>query len=268
MYRTGDLARYLPDGSIVYEGRATAQAKVNGQRVELGEIEFHVRQAIRPSTREVVVEVAKTVDGHDFICACLAPESGRAGSGARSTTADDVVAKLIMPSPTGLQDRLKDVLPIAMVPSVFLEMSHMPLTPTGKVDRRALKELAGRFRRDEILPSLAACSDAAAPLLDDQQRRMRDVWARVLKIDPARVGLQSDFFQLGGDSISAMRLVKACHEYGLSVTVADVLRHSQFVELCRRVRVANIAANGDNAPSQNHAQPEDVLLQRGCGHSP
>ncbi|MCJ1350610.1 MAG: hypothetical protein MMC33_000591 [Icmadophila ericetorum] len=230
LYRTGDLARYHPDGTILYAGRATTQTKINGQRVELGEIEFHIRRAL-PTSRDVVVDVL-AFDGISLICAFLLlhHESGHEMKSRGEAKEANLLMELAAPPP-GLQDRLKDILPSYMIPTVFLNISHIPLTTTRKVDRRKLKESAANFSRDEILSLCHQERVVEERELDKQQQRMMRIWSEVLKLDYSKISLSSDFFQLGGDSISAMRLVKSSRKQGLSFTVADVFRYSRFEEL-------------------------------------
>ncbi|KUI70375.1 Nonribosomal peptide synthetase 8 [Cytospora mali] len=231
VYRTGDLARYLPDGTIIYEGRATAQTKINGQRIELGEIEYQVRCAI-PGLRDVVVDVV-SFEGLQLLCAFLLPhamESHQDNELMSQQGTSEGISLTILKAPKGL-DRLKAVLPSVMVPSVVFKLSHIPLTPTRKVDRRKLKDCASRLGRDAILSSSVQEEKGKSLFSSVQSLKMRNIWSHILKLDPSRITVGSDFFQLGGDSISAMRLVKQCRQQGISLTVADVFRHSHFGEL-------------------------------------
>ncbi|PYH90975.1 putative nonribosomal peptide synthase [Aspergillus ellipticus CBS 707.79] len=239
LYRTGDLVRYDPEGRLIYVGRATTQVKVNGQRVELEEVEAHVRHAL-PSLRAVVADVVH-IDGMAQVCIFLL-EGTRNGArhSARAPDADPTMS-LALP-PAGVEDRLKASLASLSTQAVYFTVSHLPLTATRKLDRRKLRDTAARFSRDEIL-SLRVQGKLPEPTsLTEQQCAFRETWAKVLKLRPAQVGMQHDFFQLGGDSISAMRLVKSARKQGFSFTVADVFRHSRLSDL---LQIANENAESD-----------------------
>src|SRR5581483_2848201 len=118
LYRTGDLARWLPDGAVEFLGRADHQVKVRGFRIELGEIEAALAQ--HPSVREAVAVVREDTPGEKALVAYAAPREGHTLAAA------------------DLRRFLQDRLPDYMVPAVFVALDALPLTPSGKVDRRAL----------------------------------------------------------------------------------------------------------------------------------
>lgn len=230
LYRTGDLARYQPDGTIIYAGRATTQIKINGQRVELGEIEFCIRRVL-PTLSDVVADLI-TFDGISVICAFLLTYKTGSAMKSRGLSNEATLSMESTSSPAGLEDKLKDILPGYMIPTVYMNISHVPLTTTRKVDRRKLKESAATISRDEILFHCHQERIVEEHELNKQQRRMMETWSQLLKLESSKIGLSSDFFQLGGNSISAMRLVKSARKQGLSFTVADVFRYSRFDQLC------------------------------------
>jgi amino acid adenylation domain-containing protein len=230
VYRTGDLARYLADGNIVYAGRITTQTKIHGQRVELGDIEFHVQTCL-PQLGNVVVEMI-TSEGVDFLCAFFTATSILPAPRNKHNTTGHTTGELlvsIVEVPRDLR-QLKQLLPSFMIPSTFLRVSHIPLTATGKVDRQKLREAASRFDKKDFLGLSDSITgfDPTSAILE----RLRQVWANILRLDSSVITPQSDFFDLKGDSISAMRLVKACRAAGISLTVTDIFRHSRLHELC------------------------------------
>lgn len=231
VYRTGDLARYQPDGTIIYTGRATAQIKINGQRVELGEIEFHVRRAL-PTLRDVVIDVI-TFDEISLVCAFIPPYEPGDAVRSRALAKEAILSMESVPAPSGLKDKLKDKLPRYMIPTVFISVSHIPLTATRKADRRRLKESATSISREQIFELYFQERVVEEIELSEQQGRMVKIWSQVLKLESSKISLGSDFFQLGGNSITAMRLVKSSRKQGLSFAMADVFRYSRLEELCR-----------------------------------
>ncbi len=175
LYRTGDLARFLADGTLEYLGRADHQVKIRGVRIELGEIDLALSR--HPAVRQAVV-VAR-----------------EAGVDSRRLVAYLVVDRAREPRVDELRAFLAQTLPEAMIPSAFVLMDAFPLTPNGKVDRLALPA-PGSER-----PELAA--GFSEPVADDE-RRLAGIWESVLHVRP--IGAHDNFFDLGGDSLLALRL--------------------------------------------------------------
>jgi len=177
IYNTGDLACYLPDGNIKYLGRRDEQIKLRGFRVEPAEVEAVLTE--HDEVREVVVVAhGRTIDDKRLL-AYIVLEHEQAP-----------------PTTSELRAHLKKKLPEYMVPSAFIVLPRMPLTPSGKIDRRALPEPA--HLRPEIGNEYVAPSSAAEQLL-------AETWARVLKLE--RVGVHDNFFEIGGHSLLATQLI-------------------------------------------------------------
>ncbi|CAG0990573.1 partial nonribosomal peptide synthetase DhbF, partial [Gammaproteobacteria bacterium] len=180
LYRTGDLVRYWPDGNIEFVGRADFQVKVRGFRIEPGEIEAVLRQ--HPAIQDAVV-VARAVDGQGdnddkrLIAYAVARSS-------RQLLSDDVLP--------WLQQRLPDY----MVPAVVVPLEALPVTPSGKVDRKTLA------MRDD---SPAAPSQEFAKPETELEMKIAEIWAKILNHQP--VGLYDNFFELGGHSLLATQVI-------------------------------------------------------------
>ncbi|HLE85011.1 MAG TPA: amino acid adenylation domain-containing protein, partial [Thermoanaerobaculia bacterium] len=172
LYHTGDLARWRADGTLEYLGRTDHQVKLRGIRIELGEVESAL--AGHPAVGEVVV-VARELLGDKALIAYLAPRAGAAA-----------------PSPGELREHLAASLPEHMVPAAFVALAALPLSPNGKVDRRALPEPGPEHR--------ASAGEHRAPRTP-LEVEVAAVWAEVLGVP--RVGLRDDFFALGGHSLLA-----------------------------------------------------------------
>ena len=174
MYRTGDLARYRPDGVIECLGRIDHQVKIRGFRIELGEIESVL--ASHPAVQQCVVLARETSQGEKQLVAYLVAEN---------------------PPPTSeLRSFLRGQLPDYMLPSAFVPLAAMPLSPNGKVDRRALPA-------PEALESTIQVADAApsSPL----EVAVAEVWSQVLK--RSQIGVHENFFEIGGHSLNATQVV-------------------------------------------------------------
>ncbi|MGH7853180.1 MAG: condensation domain-containing protein, partial [Candidatus Binatia bacterium] len=200
MYRTGDLARFYPDGNIEYLGRADNQIKIRGYRVELGEIEAALAEhrAVRESVvvgRDCVASSPPSDNRKSKTC----PELGRRIENPKSEK--QLVAYFVpndgmSPSAIELRNFLRQKLPESMLPSMLIRLETMPLTPNGKVDRRALAA------RDAGVDPVA--NDFVAPRSEIEEM-VAQIWREVLKID--RIGVFSDFFDIGGHSLLATRVV-------------------------------------------------------------
>jgi amino acid adenylation domain-containing protein len=202
LYRTGDLARWLPDGQLEYLGRLDYQVKVRGFRIELEEIEHRVLQ-------------------YEGVRACTviatAPDDESPADLAAYLVADRDL------SLRALREHLSRILPDYMVPAHFVLLDTMPLTPNGKLDRKAL-------------PSpFAGLGDSAPSALPTTsvEAHIATLWRRVLRVE--RIGVHDDFFTLGGDSIKAIRFISQFNEaFGANVAITDLYRGptiAQLVEL-------------------------------------
>lgn len=176
LYRTGDLARYLGDGNIEFLGRVDQQVKIRGFRIELGEIESAMRQYA--GVRQAVVLAREDDPGDKRLVAYVALEEG-----ANASTAD-------------LREYLREKLPEYMVPTAFVILEQMPVNAVGKIDRKALPAPA----QDDI----AAARDFVAPRTPIEQT-LADIVVDVLKLE--RVGVHDNFFDLGGHSMMATRVI-------------------------------------------------------------
>ncbi len=191
LYWTGDLGRYLPDGNIEYLGRIDHQVKIRGFRIELGEIEATLKQ--QPAVQQAVVVAREDPAGDKRLIAYVVPKDA-----VRAPTIDgngQGAASLASPTSTELRAFLKDKLPDYMLPAVFVRLEALPLTPSGKVDRRALP--APDAVQVEVTPDYVEPHDVV-------ERQLATIWEEVLHRRP--VGVRSNFFELGGHSLLAIEL--------------------------------------------------------------
>ena len=208
MYRTGDLVRMKANGDIEYLGRLDDQVKVRGFRVELGEIEAVLR------THEQISEAVVT-----------ARRDGDASSDALRLVAYFVSSTERPPSSGELRSYLQSHLPGYMIPAFFVALDQLPLTPSGKVNRRALPA------PDQS--SLELEAEFVAPTTD-REKALAGVWRQVLGVE--RVGVHDNFFELGGDSILSIQLVSRANQAGLQLTPQDVFQYPTVAQLAAVVR--------------------------------
>jgi len=217
LYRTGDLARYLPDGRLQLLGRIDRQVKVRGFRIELGEIEAAL------SSHEAVEDVSVTVrdDGAEArarIVAYVVPVGDRP------------------PDAQELRSFLDRRVPQYMIPSLFVPLDALPRTPNGKVDRSALP-----------VPGRSAAADTYVPPRTEVEAILASIWSEVLGLP--RVGVNDDFFELGGDSILSIQVVTRARRHDLQIEPRQVFEHSTIALL------AAVAGAGGDAVATASQEP-------------
>ncbi len=188
IYRSGDVGRWLPDGNIEYLGRADFQVKVRGFRIELGEIEAALRT--HSSLRDIVVMVREYTPGEKKLVGYLVANT-----------------EMTKPTVSELRKFLKDRLPEYMVPSIFMFLDEMPLTPNGKIDRKSLP-----------VPEVDRSSLGGEFLAPRTEREMVlvEIWKQILNLK--EVGIRDNFFELGGDSILSIQVISRAAQSGLRLT--------------------------------------------------
>lgn len=222
LYRTGDLVRYRSDGSLTFIGRKDSQVKINGQRLELGDIEYYVSSNITYQDEiRVVVDVAKPQDSEKrALVAFLAV-------GKTSADLDKIIA--------GLADRLAAQVPAYMIPSAYMLLESIPMTPSGKTDRRKLRGMAEQLTRVELMAHGPTQASRRAPTTA-KEIQLQELWSTVLGIPREAISSEDSFLRIGGDSIGAMKLAGLARDGGLSITVTDIFRHPCLTDLAKAIR--------------------------------
>lgn len=250
LYKTGDLGRFNVDGTISFMGRKDSQVKINGQRVELAEIEHHMLQALAKrledaSTIQVVVDMVTPKDSHRPTLVAFVYQTGNEQkSEAQRNTA-------IRQTTAHMADQLAELLPAYMIPSACIPVERIPMTGTGKTDRRTLRQLGASMTWDQMASLTASAPSYRAPATEREEQLQR-IFTAVLDLEADRVGADDSFLRLGGDSIAAMRLVAAAHREELHLTVADVFRHPRLNELAQLAQTAS-------EPEENIVLPFSLL---------
>ncbi|KAK5988006.1 Nonribosomal peptide synthetase dtxS1 [Cladobotryum mycophilum] len=224
LYKTGDLVHYNGDGSLTFVSRKDAQVKIGGQRVELGEIEYRIQQCV-PAARQIVAELIKPqgVKSPAVVVAFLQMDDGFDGS----ASLDSTIATVLHVG-NEVKDQLVAYLPSYMVPTVFFSVTDMPMTPSGKINRKRIREIGGTFSMQQLLDAQTSAQGPKRQPITRVEEQIRGVWANILGIEKAAIGLDDDFFHLGGDSVAAIKAVSSLRKIGIEVSVADMLRHSKL----------------------------------------
>ncbi len=238
LYRSGDLARYHADGTIEYLGRVDTQVKLRGYRIELFEIEAALLNY--PGIREAAVSVRADDVGEQNLIAYLVCD-------ATSTP----------PPVQTIMARLRQRLPSYAVPSTYEFLEALPLTTSGKLDRRAL---AAR-----PLPQLRPIEDLDRPVLADPfEQRLRAIWEHALGVRP--VGVDDDFFALGGHSLKAIRLLNDVErEFGLDMRAGVLFEASTIRQFAARLRDRRPRSASTTIPVQSEGNALPLFVVPGGG---
>ncbi|VUC37662.1 unnamed protein product [Clonostachys rosea] len=243
-YKSGDLGFFNTDGTITFTGRKDSQVKVRGQRVELHDIEHHLRAALTMKTGTVVADVL-SVANRDVVAAfiCLEDQIEQEITDFRHISEH---TKVVLASTVeGVTTRLLDVLPKHMIPTVFFPLKALPLNRSGKLDRAKLRELTSNLHYEDITTADRIRTDAKEPSTD-LEKQLQNLWASVLRIDSTEISADDNFIRIGGDSLAAMKLVAACRSSGILLQVADVLSAATLADLA-----ATVDPKSDNGHTQN-----------------
>ena len=226
-YRTGDLVSYGSNGDLKYHGRIDTQVKLNGQRIELGEIEHHLKLNL-PQGSQSAVELVAT-DGKKALAAFIELPTAKHGDNAKEShflSMMDSFKVLVK----GMESSLQQALPSYYVPKLFFPMAKMPMTTSGKLDRRHLRNLADGLSEDQSA-QYRLSEGGGAPPSTSAEIELAGLWENILNLKPGTVGKGSGFFQLGGDSAAAMRLSMLAREHGISLSVSAIFRNPYLSQM-------------------------------------
>jgi len=231
LYKTGDLARYRENGNIELLGRKDTQIKLRGQRIEVEEVEQWVRQYLL-GRFAVAVDIIQPADGPGTakLAAFVAPdESSRLVDDnlEELLTIDADTKSALIPTLANLNSGLLESLPAYMIPSFTIPLQHIPLTLSGKVDRKKLRSLGSSLTAKAIagLTRAGISAESLGGNSKEAERRMARLWRKVLPIAADGVKPDDNFFMLGGDSIIAMQLVNGAKEFNLHLSTKQVFQY-------------------------------------------
>ncbi len=223
LYRTGDRARRLPCGDIEYLGRIDQQVKIRGFRIEPGEVEAALDK--HPAIRESVVLARQDTLDEKRLVAYIVPRHDQS------------------PTVSELRQVMKEKLPDYMVPAAFVFLDKLPLTPQGKIDRRALPS------PDRERPERERVYAAPSNWIEET---LAEIWSEVLGME--QVGVDDNYFALGGDSIRSIQVRAKAQKRGLLFSLQQLFRHQTIRELAQALSVAD-----DDGASTHQRQPFSVI---------
>ncbi len=220
MFRTGDLVRRLPDGSLRFLGRLDNQIKLRGYRIELGEIETLL--AASPGVKDCAVSVANDADGEPRLVAYVAGLEGQT------------------PDTSELKNQLRKQLPEYMVPASFVGLASLPRTKNGKLDRKALLP-APSSERDSLASSFVGPRNSL-------EETLCSIWAQVLGV--SQVGIESDIFALGADSVHIFKIASRANRAGVPVEPLQIFEQRTIAAIASQLAVHGAVQKSAEAKSQ------------------
>jgi len=232
LYRTGDTGRYRSDGQLEYVGRADAQVKIRGFRIELGEVESVLRE--HSGVAEAVVIAREDEGGREKRMVAYVVSNGA----AEELTVGE------------LRSHLSEKLPEYMIPAGFVMLAEMPLTPNGKIDRKALPA-PDQFRSE--------AQGFVAPRTQYEEL-LAGIWSQTLGVE--RVGINDNFFELGGDSILSIQITARANQAGLRFTPKQLFQHQTVAELVAVAEISMISVADETLEAEMTAFPLVKLSQQ------
>ncbi|MDK1289723.1 non-ribosomal peptide synthetase, partial [Pseudoalteromonas umbrosa] len=228
MYNTGDLVRYLNDGRIQYLGRVDEQVKINGLRIECGEVAHHLSGVREIEQAQVLAQQDK--NGQHHLVAYI-------------KYVDESELQLNI-SPSTLQAHLKRALPSYMVPSIYIGLKHWPITVNGKLDKSALPSIEEHITTQNYI----------APKSDTERELVRII-GELLNVEPKGIGREHSFFELGGHSLLAVRLVSEIRQFWQkSISVKDIFEQRTVAEIAQAI---------EGTSSSEYLEPKRLNLNEG-----
>jgi non-ribosomal peptide synthetase component F/acyl carrier protein len=213
IYRTGDLARWLPEGIIEFLGRIDHQVKIRGFRIELEEIKKQLLK--HEQIKECVVLAYQEKTGDKYLCGYIVPDPACPFDRASSISAQ-------------LKRFLSHSLPGYMIPAYFMELTQLPLTSLGKIDRKSLPEPE----------NIRTGKEYTAPR-NNSENKLVEIWEE--ELDTAPIGIHDDFFDVGGHSLKAIGVVNKIHKhFGVKISVRDLFRFSTISSMVPLIQRSEI----------------------------
>jgi amino acid adenylation domain-containing protein len=251
MYKTGDLVRQNLDGSLLFVGRKDDQVKLHGQRLEVGEVE-HGITSLCTAIRTVAVECIRIPEQNNrvslvaFICPLTNGDWGESLNGEPLEVGG---LELIGPPNArfyttieSLETSLRGLLPVYMIPVFYIPLAHVPLSLSGKVNRRLLRDqsTAWSLKKLEIyqLRSRIFTVEEEVPITA-QGREVQQIIGQALNLDTKSIPMNSNFFGIGGDSISAMQVSMLARRRGMRLTVADIFTQQTLSKIASKCATDN-----------------------------
>jgi amino acid adenylation domain-containing protein len=260
LYKTGDLVRYVRDGNMLCLGRKDTQIKIRGLRVELGEIEHHVKTSAFGTQKQAVEKILLEGDvDKAALAAFVVPSADNLEEGDAEVLS---LTSALQSRFLQLKEHIAQSLSSYMVPSLYIPLRRMPETQTNKIDRNALKRIGASLTLDQIqqysLGEEEDITNKRAPTTP-MEIALQRLWAELLRVDTASIGADDSFFSKGGDSIKAMRLTSLARSTGIHLIVADIFKHPILCDMAKCASADALEAAASIEPFALAPAEQDVV---------
>ncbi|KAL5423427.1 hypothetical protein PMIN04_003944 [Paraphaeosphaeria minitans] len=237
LYKSGDIVRFNDeDGTYSFVARKDTQVKLHGQRVELGEIELHLKSIIPDVDSALVILNTSAEQAQRYPLVSFLVFTGGSPAVAHIGTATPSLTTYGKGLLRKAKDQLADVLPSYMVPTLYIPLLHVPFTANGKRDTAKLRNISQELSHEQIrVFSLSEETEVASKPLSQREEQLRELWAQVLHVTPSELGPGSDFLAVGGDSLAAMHLVSAAIKAGLHLQVSTILVQPRLSDMASKL---------------------------------
>lgn len=231
MYKTGDLVRYMEDGSILYIGRGDMQLKLHGQRLEGEEVRQRIQESLFDAQLQVIVDMARFEGQYsDILVACLAQKGEYRGG---EMDIDYALQQHLADMKEHIIRQISTALPKYMIPSVFLAVTNIPVTANGKADRRALKAYIARQHLGPHL--LLSGENSVQPPTSETEKLLHSLWQKLLGLNSEQFGANSNFFELGGSSLAAIKMSSAARDLGHNLSAQIIFKNPVLSAMAARM---------------------------------
>ena len=266
LYRTGDLGRYLPDGNCECCGRADDQVKIRGFRIELGEIDTHISQ--HPLIRENITLVRKDKSNEPLLVTFFVP---KLVEGLKEfTTVSEEIEQITDPIVKGLVQygklikdlklHLKKRLASYSIPTLIIPMTKLPLNPNGKVDKPKL-QLPSESQLTQVAELSASNEDASDVEFTEMEQKIKELWISVLPNRPSSIQPEDSFFDLGGHSILATRMIFELRKrLAIDVPLNTIFKHPTIKGFAAEVERLSLAEEGQEVDVTESADSSAVKI--------
>ncbi|KAL6815888.1 hypothetical protein GGI42DRAFT_339017 [Trichoderma sp. SZMC 28013] len=247
VFKTGDLVRQTEGGDIIFVGRKDTQIKMQGQRFELAEIEARLAQTLPPGSKSCVDKVENPHFHNGGVIVAFLTDKVKV-SGDKPEINWNHIETTLERSLT-IMENLETILPKPMIPSLYVPVSFIPLTTSHKTNRAVLRELITSLSLNEIQklrkPDTPKGESRA---LSAEESTLRELWAFALNLNPESIGPDDHFIQLGGDSVTSIKLIAAARSRGITLTSATVLSNPILSHQARFAFGSDAGESDENIP--------------------
>ncbi|KAH8892437.1 non-ribosomal peptide synthetase [Thozetella sp. PMI_491] len=264
-YKTGHRVRYTEGGLLEFIGSKRDELELDGRVINFPEIEQRLRRCLGQGVDVMVEALAFRGPQHltqPMLTAFIELGENLFDGEEKLTELSNTTKERIYIARQLVETGMRNVVPAQMIPSIFIPVKHLPITPSLKVNRNRLQSMIRGLSREKlqelaVVPNPNNISSLGLkPLpLTQNEDRMRAIWARVLSVDEASIGASDTFFRIGGDEIVATKLMTECRKHGIGISITDVLRNATLTELCRSM----VSSEESCSPKEEQARPDTAI---------